>query len=434
MSTTVGLIVFIAAVIVAVIIGTKTKSNIGIVAIALAFIIGTIVMKQSIATVIGFFPYKLLFTMMIVTFFYGYAAENGAIQGLANRLIYATRNHSWMLPIALYVATFIVSTLGAGAGATPVFMSPIAFQLSVTAGFSPILAVLAVFLGSMGGGIQPWTSTGVMFNGIAANTLSPEASNSVTWGYGITLMFACTIFFLAVYVALKGYNVKKTTFEKPAPFNQKQKTTLVIIAIMMVLIVVPVFCNMFLPNPLTKWFASKFDIQVLSAIGIVVCSALKLANTNEVVKNKIPWSTILMICGMSTLIGLAVKMGITDVIGSWLGNNIPTILILPMIVLLAGLLSFVTTGPAVIFPLFIPMFPALSAATGISAVSMTIALFAGTGATGLSPFSQGGSMALIGCKNDEMREQLLPKQFGFAFVFLISYIILAFIGWFRLFH
>lgn len=434
MSTTVGLIIFIAAIFIAVIIGTKTKCNIGIAALALAFIIGTILMKKTITQVIGYFPYKLLFTMMVVTFFYGYAAQNGAIQGLADRLIYATRNKPWALPIALYVSTFLVSTLGAGAGATPVFMSPIAFTLAGEMGMNPIIAVLAVFLGSMGGGIQAWTSSGVMFKGIAMNTLSEAESNSIILGYGITLMIACTIFFMIMYFIFKGYKVKPTNLKKPEPFDKKQKQTLTIIFVMMALIIIPVFCNMFLPNPVTKWFSSKFDIQVLSVIGIIICSALDLAKTAEVVKNKIPWTTIIMICGMSTMIGLAVDMGVTEVLGSWIGSSIPRILVLPLIVLLAGLLSFVTTGPAVIFPLFIPMFPALSAATGISPVSMTIALFAGTGATGLSPFSQGGSMALIGCKDDEMREKLLPKQFACAFAFLLLYILLAFVGYFRLFH
>lgn len=123
-----------------------------------------------------------------------------------------------------------------------------------------------------------------------------------------------------------------------------------------------------------------------------------------------------------------------EVIGGWLGTSIPKLLVLLIIVLLSGLLSFVTTDPAVIFPLFIPMFPALSAATGISPVSMTIALFAGTGATGMSPFSQGGSMAFIGCKDDEMREKLLPKRFVCAFAFMAVYMVMALVGWFNLFR
>lgn len=272
-----------------------------------------------------------------------------------------------------------------------------------------------------------------MFNGIAANTLPEAQANVASWGYGFTLMFACTLFYLVMYLILKGYQVKETNIAKPEPFNGQQKVTLTIIAVMMVLIIVPVFCNMFLPNPATKWFSQKFDIQVLSVIGIVICSALGLAKSNDVIKTKIPWSTIIMICGMSTLIGLAVKMGVIDVIGAWLGGNIPRFLVLPVICLLAGILSFVTTGPAVIFPLFIPMFPALSEATGISMAAMTIALFAGTGATGLSPFSQGGSMALIGCKDDEVREKLLPKQFACAFAFLCFYLVLGLVGWFKIF-
>ncbi len=434
MSPTTGMLVFLAAIVLAVVIGTKTKCNIGIAALGMAFLIGTMLMGKSISEVIGYFPYRLLFTMMIVTFFYGYASENGAIQGIANRMIYATRNKPWALPITLYVATFVVSTMGAGAAATPVFMSPIAFGLAIQMGFNPLIAVVAVYLGSMGGGLQAWTGSGVMFKGIAANTLSEAEASSASWGYSITLIAICTLFFLCVYFALKGYKVANTNVEKPAPFDRPQKITIGIILVMMILIIVPVFCNMFLPNPATKWFTSKFDIQVLSVFGIILCAALNLAKTADVVKNKIPWTTILMICGMSTMIGLAVDLGVAEVIGGWLGTSIPKLLVLPIIVLLSGLLSFVTTGPAVIFPLFIPMFPALAAATGISPVSMTIALFAGTGATGMSPFSQGGSMALIGCKDDEMREKLLPKQFVCAFAFMAVYMVMALVGWFNLFR
>ncbi|MBD5084988.1 MAG: hypothetical protein HDT33_08000 [Clostridiales bacterium] len=434
MTPTTGMLVFLAAIVLAVVIGTKTKCNIGIAALGMAFLIGTMLMGKSISEVIGYFPYRLLFTMMIVTFFYGYASENGAIQGIANRMIYATRNKPWALPITLYVATFVVSTMGAGAAATPVFMSPIAFGLATQMGFNPLIAVVAVYLGSMGGGLQAWTGSGVMFKGIAANTLSEAEASSASWGYSITLIAICTLFFLCVYFVLKGYKVANTNVEKPAPFDQPQKITIGIILVMMVLIIVPVFCNMFLPNPATKWFTSKFDIQVLSVFGIILCAALNLAKTADVVKNKIPWTTILMICGMSTMIGLAVDLGVAEVIGGWLGTSIPKLLVLPIIVMLSGLLSFVTTGPAVIFPLFIPMFPALAAATGISPVSMTIALFAGTGATGMSPFSQGGSMALIGCKDDETREKLLPKQFVCAFAFMAVYMVMALVGWFNLFH
>lgn len=43
-------------------------------------------------------------------------------------------------------------------------------------------------------------------------------------------------------------------------------------------------------------------------------------------------------------------------------------------------------------------------------------------------------MALIGCKDDEMREKLLPKQFVCAFAFMGIYMVMALVGWFNLFR
>lgn len=433
MSGLTGIILFLTAIILAVIIGTKTKCNIGIVGICFAFLIGTILMGKSIAEVISYFPTSLLFTMMIVTFFYGYSAHNGAIRNISNRMIYICRNHVNLLPVVLYVSVFLVSTMGAGAGAAPVIMSPIAFALSAQLGFDPVLAVLAVSLGSLAGGIQAWTSSGVMFKGIAEPTLGDAVASSVSWAYGATLFIVPTLFFLIVFLVLsRKQKAGNHIIEEVQPLNREQRLSLILIAVLMVMVIIPVFANMFFPNPITRWFASKFDIKVLCAFGIVLCAGLKLGNTAEIIKNNIPWSTILMVCGMSMMINMSVETGIADLMGSWLGNNIPVFLVVPLIILLGGLLSFVTTGPAVIFPLFIPMFPMLAQTTGISVVVLTTALFAGTGATGMSPFSQGGAMAITGCKDDSIRESLWSKQLLFAFLFLTFYLLAGLLGVFNL--
>ncbi len=432
MSATTALIVFLAAIVLAVFIGTKLKCNIGVIGITFAFLIGTILMKKSISEVIGYFPTSLLFIMMIVAFFYGYASLNGTIKSISDRLIYLCRNHLALIPLVLYFSVFLISTLGAGAGAAPVIMSPIAFSLASEIGFSPVLAVVAVSLGSLAGGIQAWTSSGVMFKGIAEATLGEQVANSVSWAYGLVLMVVPTLFYLIVFLVFKkNQKLNVAEIKKPEPLTTKQKQTLTLIICLMLLVIIPVFANMFLPNPATKWFVQKFDIKVLCAIGIILCSALNLADTNQVIRNNIPWSTIIMVCGMSTMINMAVETGIADLMGTWLGNSIPKALIIPMIILLGGLLSFVTTGPAVIFPLFIPMFPALAAATGLNPIALTCALFAGTGATGMSPFSQGGAMAITGCKDEAVRESLWSKQLLFAFLFLGFNMICGLLGVFN---
>ncbi len=424
-----GIIVFILAVVIAIIVGSKIKCNIGVLGLAFAFIIGTMIMGKSVSAVINYFPTSLMFMMMIVTFFYGYASQNGTIKGLADRLIYLSGGKVVTLPLFLYSTVFIVAALGAGPSATSLMLSPIAFDLAAVAGFSPLLAFLALAVGGLSGGMMPWTSTGVMFKGIAETYLGEEAANAVSWSYATALLIIPTIFYLVVYFVLNRKS-KESTYEnkKPEPFNKVQKQTFALILIMMVLVVVPVLTNIICPNPVTKWMATHFDIKALCSFGIVIACALKLGDMDDIIKHRIPWSLIIMICGMSTMISLAVETGMADYLGNVLATAVPKPLITPMVVLMSGLLSFVTTGPAVIFPLFIPMFPAISEATGISVVALTVALFAGTGSTGMSPFSQGGAAAVTGCKDPEVREMLWPKQLILAFILLGVYMVVSLAG------
>ena len=424
-----GIIVFLLAVIISVIIGTKTKCNIGVVGLCFAFLIGTTIMEKSVAQVIGYFPTSLLFMMMIVSYYYGYASQNGAIKGIADRLIYVSRNHLTLLPLVLYATVFIVAALGAGPSATSLMLSPIAFGLAASIGFEPVLAFLALAVGGLAGGMMPWTSTGVMFKGIAETYLGETAAVAVSWSYAVTLLIIPTLYYFVIFMFYSRKS-KNSSYEikKPEPFNKAQKQTIAMILIIMALVVIPVLVNTIMPNPTMKWIAKHCDIKVLCAFGIVMSCALNLGESQSVIKNQIPWSTIIMVCGMSTLISLAVETGMADYLGNWLGTSIPRPLITPMVSLLAGLLSFVTTGPAVIFPLFIPMFPAISASTGISSAALTVALFAGTGATGMSPFSQGGASAITGCKDEKVVQYLWPRQLLFAFILLGTYMLFSLLG------
>ena len=44
---------------------------------------------------------------------------------------------------------------------------------------------------------------------------------------------------------------------------------------------------------------ANLTIQVLSALGIIAMHLTKAADTNDVIKNQIPWGLIIMVCGMA---------------------------------------------------------------------------------------------------------------------------------------
>lgn len=432
MTGTSGLFIFLAAIFLSIILGTKTRCNLGIAGLSFAFLIGLLLMEKTAAEVVGYFPTTLFFTMMIVSFFYGYAAENQSLKVLSKWMIYICRAKLQILPLVLYLVTFVISATGAGAGATPVIMAPIAFSLAEQIGFSPVVAVLSVNLGALGGGIQAWTSSGAMFHGIAETYLGMHAADAAGWSYGFVLLWVPAVFFLLVYLWYqRNTNMAVVELSKPESLDSEQKRTIWVIVLVMVLVIAPVLVNVLLDFPAAKWFSSKFDIKVLCTLGIVLNSALRNGNTQRVIREYIPWTTIIMVCGMATMISMIVETGVADMVGSWLGTNLKPSFVIPLITLASGLLSFVTTGPAVIFPLFMPMFAVLSEASGISVVALTTALFAGAGSTGMSPFSQGGAVALAGCRNEVVREKLWPRQVQYSLMFLAFYVLIGFTGFFQ---
>ena len=434
MSGSTALIVILLAIVLSVIIGTKTRTNVGIVALGFAFLIGILANGMNANTVIALWPTRTFFLMSIVTIFYGYLTVNGTLKGISDRVIYASRNIPWALPLVLYLVGYIIAATGASVDALLIFMSAMAFGLAKEAGFSPILAAMSTYFGCVAGSQYPWGAGYATYKGIVANTFDDAMASHIVLSNLLVLFIIYTVYYVATFVLVKGYKVKPgVEFHKPEPFTQVQKKSLILVSIVMLLIIVPSLFKTFIGGAFWVKVVTICDIQVLSVIGIIFCNILKLGDGRAVLKNVVPWETIFMICGMSALIGLAANMGVIDFIGSWIGENVSAGLICGLLTLASALLSFVTNGPGVIFPMFTPMLPAIAEASGANPVAMCIAVLCGTCSTGLSPFSGGGSLALTGCKDEAVRNKLVGQQFLNALGVMALAVVLGFIGFFNIF-
>ncbi|MCC8060922.1 MAG: anion permease [Clostridiales bacterium] len=418
MSASVGLVVFIVAIVLSIVIGTKLKMNIGIVALAFAFVIGITCNGLSAKTVSGLFPTNIFVTQLVATFFYGFASINGSFNGIADRIIWKTKGAKWALPYVLVFCTLLLSLLGAGADATPVIMSPIAFMLATEAGFDPILSSLAVWVGSVCTIGAKWTPGGA----VAYSIWSPEVGEELT-----NTAFICVLFLLlavgligmiVVSFINRGKELNEIQMEEPAAFTDTQKKSLGIVLVALVLILFPSVINSACPNPVTTWLSKRLTIQVICLVGSIVFVVMGLANPKEVFSKKVPWNSIITIAGMGTLVALAGQLGIVDAIGAWVGESIPKAWMPMMLVIVCGLLSYVVAASSVIYPLFAPMVPALAAASGLSPVIIVISIMMGANISSFSPVSTGGAMAMLGA-SEEQRDTVVTGQFKLAFVFLI---------------
>ncbi len=427
-------ILFFSMILLAIVIGTKKKINIGLVAAAFAFPIGTIVCGLSPNAIISLFPTTLFLNFLLATFLFGFAGCNGTLKNLARHLIYLSRNAGWMLGLLFFLVTALIAALGAG-GSAPFFMSAICFSLALQAGINPLLVPLAVWTGAMVGGNTPWVSGYATRIGQLEIYFDPLTASRYVVGYQIWRAVFYTVLYIVMFILLKGYKVNKEAIElkKPQPFDAKQMLTLKIIIAMILLIVVPAVLQSIIPCQFTNMLTKVFCFQLLAILGIIANIAGKTAPYEVVIKERIPWDTLIMLSLTGIYMALANSLGLVEFMSELLQNKIPAAWIVPGIVAIMCILSFFVSGN-VIIPMVLPLLSVFSIASNTSVAVIYCAAQVGLTASSISPFSQGGAAALSGCEDNEIRKKLLKQQTILSGVFSVVVFLIAIAGGFSMLH
>ena len=433
MSNNTLLLIWLAWLVIAIILRTKTNFNLGILLIAGAYVIGTFFVGITASKLISSLSTTILFVFVSTSIFFGFLNVNGTMAVLAKKLIYATRKMTWIIPLAFYVIAFLVSTLGAGPISTCIIIPPVGYAIAMQAGFDPLLISLGVASGAAVGNAMPWTS------GHATRTsfyeqlgvLEGEHLQIFSQETGWVMAVLFTVIFLLAYVALRGWRNQggsvdfSSMMEKPEDFNPKQKQSLILMFIEIGLILVPMIINMIAPNPVTKWMATNMNIQMLCIVFCCIAFFMNLGDF-KAVSGKVPWMTMLQALGCSLYVTVAVQLGIADVVTKWLSGGLAPALIVALTFLASGLISFFS-GYYTIMPLFMAFIPSVCAATGTNMMAMAAATYTGCMLTAISPFSTCGAILMSGMTvlGEQKQDAMFMRQFYFTIIVMIVGTILA---------
>ena len=415
-----NLIIFLVAIVIAIIGGTKTKTNIGVWGIALALILGFTVVGLPATKVLANFPTTLFFNFFIACLFYGFAQANGTMMVLAKKLMYFFRNVQWMAPVTLFLSALIISACGSDITAS-IMLSPMAFGLALEMGFSPFVAVCGIWGGSMAVMMFPWTTTGSINFGTMLGTVDAAQATSAVYFAGATQLIFCAVEFIIICLITGAFKAKgeRAVMEKPDDFNPVQKKTFIVIVISLIILVLPNIIQLIAPNGFTQWISKNIGNQVLWAVLAIYLHISKCGDMMNVMTTKVPWNTIILTCGMATMFGLASPMGVVDTMGELI-KSVPGVAVAMVLGFAAAFLSFFVSG-AIIGPFFIPLVPTLAAVSGVPMNILLTAVVAGSGVSSVSPVSQGGASALTGCPTEELRSKMMGRQMTLAIINAIIY-------------
>lgn len=422
------LIVCILCIAACVVLGNKLNINIGLLALPVTYIISVFLMGFSVKETVAFWPTSTMFTVVSLCLFFGYVNETGAANKIASILLYKTRNHPAVLPFTIMLIAVVLTSTGANPFAVSAICCPLVFNICERTGKNAILGFAMFTCGTNMMCYVPWSAgyavqVGVITNGELAGGVTTYMTG-VFLGY-LGFFFLCGVL---LYIFYKGptYMTCGDSIKRPEPFDKKQRIAMLLVVIMVLVIIVPTAVGTITGSKAIKGFARKIDVGFVATILASVSAVLRLGDTKSVIVKQVPWTTIIMICGVGMLINVAAAGGAIEVVGDWIGTSVPKFLIVPILFLVGGVLSMFVSTNNVAIPTLFAIVPALVSASGLNPLIVYIAIAVGCSSTGCFPFSGSGSFALAVCQSERLSSQLFKDQMKMAGFQLCVGLVLSF--------
>ncbi|MCC7043600.1 MAG: C4-dicarboxylate ABC transporter [Acidobacteria bacterium] len=370
------------ALLVAIVLSCTSRINVGLLAIAFAWLIGTGPAGWRADQVMAGFPASLFITLTGVTLLFGLAEVNGTLERLARRVIRWSGGHPRVVPIVFFLAAGLLSSVGPGAISAVALLIPLAMAIGVQAGVPRVLTALMVANGANAGNLSPISAVGII-----ANSRMAEAGLGQ---HEFRVWFAN--FAAHLLVATAAWFLFRRADEPPAPadtaaartgaadsdvLSPAQRLTALII---------------------TAWIIGVvgFELNVGLAAFAAASILIVIGHGDEATAIKrIPWSVILMVCGVTVLIGVLEKTGGLDLFTSLLAAIATPVTINGTIAFVSGLISSWSSTSGVVLPAFLPTVPGLvEQLGGGNPLAIALSINVGASMVDVSPLSTIGALCV----------------------------------------
>ncbi len=403
----------LTALVIVIVLGiVKPNINIGVIAIAFAYAIGIFVLGLKEKDIPLLFPANLFLMLVGITLIFGIAYENGTLQIFTNKIVGLVKSKPQFLPIIFFFITLLISALGPGNIASTALVAPIAIATALKAKISPLLMAIMVCTGANAGAFSPISPTGII--GIGLMDKIGVNSKDLSWVVFLASALIQSVSAALAYFVFKGFlNKQIGDIEVEDSVGMKIKLNrnqiITIIAIILLIVSLSIFK---VPLPLASF--------VIASILFVI------TKTEDTIKN-VPWDAILLVCGVSVLIGIMEKSGGLDLATTAISKISTTNTVNSVLAFVTGGISAYSSSSGVVLPAFIPLIPGLIVKLGGGDITrMIIAVSVGSHMVDVSPLSTLGAIC-IACIPAIDRQVVFRKLLIWGLLMAVFGAVLSFI-------
>ena len=370
----------LAALAVAMIVSCFSQLNVGVLGLALAWIVGVYLGGMSLNEVVSGFPVQLFLTLAGVTLLFTQAQLNGTLDRVAHAAVRVCRGNTGFVPVMFFVLAGLIASLGPGNVATAAMLAPMAMAVGTRASVPPFLMAIMVGNGAQSGALSPFAPTGIIVTGLMDKIgLAGHEWQTYLMNLAAHALVAFGGYFLFGGLRLFGNRFQGSSDQAAhTQFAAAHWITLTVIAGVLVVVL---FLNA--------------NIGLAAFTGAVVLASLRVADHDQSIR-RMPWTPILMVSGVSVLVALLEKTGGLDLFTELLSRIATPGTLTGVIAFVTGVISVYSSTSGVVLPAFLPTVPGLISRLGGDPFSVASSMNVGAHLVDMSPLSTTGAMCLAG--------------------------------------
>lgn len=394
------------------VVATALPINMGALGFALAFVIGSLFVDMSANDILKGFPGDLFVTLVGITYLFAIAQNNGTIDWLVQAAVRAVRGRIAAIPWVMFFVAALLTAIGAVSPAAVAIIAPIALRFAAQYAINPLLMGLMVIHGAQGGGFSPISIYGGITNQVVERAGLPGNETSLFLASLVfNLLVALVAFFVlgghksgraataggdlafgpGVSVPVRGHggtpaanlaSRERELHEVQPSGRLDREQTLTLIGLISLAVL-----------------ALGFSLNVgLVAMCVAVVLALVCPRGQKGAVDKVAWSTVLLIGGVITYIGVLQQSGAIDYVGHAVSSLAMPLLAALLLCYIGGIVSAFASSVGVLgatIPLAVPFLlqgqvgtPGMIAALAVAATIVDV-----------SPFSTNGALVVANAQN-----------------------------------
>jgi di/tricarboxylate transporter len=369
----------LAALVLAVVLSCTTTINVGVLSLALAFIVGVLLNGMTADAVLSGFPVSLLITLVGVTLLFSIADCNGTLERVTARAVALCRGRAGLLPVMFFGIGFALATIGAGATPASALLAPPAMAAAGRAGIPPLLMAIMAGNGALAGTLSPFAPTGIVANGV----MERIGLGGVEWQTYAYNALAHAIAGIGGFLVLGGWRLLRSgraveASAVPDTMAPRHWLTLAGIAALVLSV-------------------AGFGVNVGMA-AIIIATALILLRTVDESKaiQRMQWGVIVMVTGVTVLVAMVEETKGLQLIATAMASVATSSTLSPIVAFGTGVISIYSSTSGVVLPAFLPMVPDLARQLAVEPLPIAWSMSVGASLVDLSSLSTVGALFMAG--------------------------------------